>query len=339
MSSDRAFERAATTVPTRASYLRRGLLTFAVAAVALVISTIVPLLGPLLVALAMGAVAANTPGVSRYVVGIAPRLDKLLLRWGIVLLGLKIAAADVLALGAAGIAVVLATVVTTYASTQLIGRALGLERRLVTLIAAGFSICGAAAIAAVESSVRARPKDVALAVTLVTVFGTVMIGAIPTLGHLLQLTDEQTAVWAGASIHEVAQVIAAASLIGAGGATVLATATTVKLARVALLAPVQVVSARVCHTSEAVRNGPVVPLFMVGFLAAVALRSTGLLPQDALDVAGWLTTLLLSAAMFGLGTAIVARHLLPVPTRAVLLALASTLIAGTVSFLLTTALV
>ena len=85
---------------------------------------------------------------------------------------------------------------------------------------------------------------VALAVALVTVFGTIMIGVVPTLGHLWGLTDEQTAIWAGASIHEVAQVIAAASLIGAGGATALATATTVKLARVALLAPVQVVSAR-----------------------------------------------------------------------------------------------
>jgi uncharacterized integral membrane protein (TIGR00698 family) len=231
--------------------------------------------------------------------------------------------------------VVLATVVTTYASTQLVGRALGLERTLVTLIAAGFSICGAAAIAAVESSVRARPKDVALAVALVTVFGTVMIGVIPTLGHLFQLTNEQTAVWAGASIHEVAQVIAAASLIGAGGATVLATATTVKLARVALLAPVQIISARVCRSSDAVRNGPIVPLFLVGFLAAVAVRSTGLLPQDALEVAGWLTTLLLSAAMFGLGTAIVAKHLWPVPVRALFLALASTLVAGAVSLALT----
>ncbi len=77
----------------------------------------------------------------------------------------------------------LATVVTTYAATQVAGRLLGLERDLVTLIAAGFSICGAAAIAAVESSIRAKPKDVALAVALVTVFGTVMIGAIPALGH------------------------------------------------------------------------------------------------------------------------------------------------------------
>ncbi|GAA1924753.1 YeiH family protein [Nocardioides hwasunensis] len=315
------------------------LLSVAVAGVALAVSTAVPLLGPLLVALVIGVAVANTPGVSRHVVGTAPRLDKLLLRGGIVLLGLKIAVGDVLALGVSGIVVVLATVVTTYAVTQVVGRALGLERSLVTLVAAGFSICGAAAIAAVESSIRARPKDVALAVALVTVFGTVMIGAVPALGHVLGLTDEQTAIWAGASIHEVAQVIAAASLIGAGGATVLAAATTVKLARVALLAPVQVVSARMCRSADATRRGPLVPLFLLGFLAAVVVRSTGVLPPSVLDVAGTLTTVLLSAAMFGLGTGIVARHLWPVPARALLLATISTLVAASVALALVTLLV
>ena len=311
----------------------------AVGGASIAISAAAPLLGPLLVALGIGVVAANTPGVSRYVVGTAPRLDKLLLRSGIVLLGLKIAITDILALGVPGIAVVLATVVMTYAATQVVGRLLGLERDLVTLIAAGFSICGAAAIAAVESSVRAKPKDVALAVALVTVFGTIMIGAVPALGGVLGLSDEQTAIWAGASIHEVAQVIAAASLIGAGGATVLATATTVKLARVALLAPVQLVSARICRSEDVTRRGPLVPLFLVGFLAAVAIRSTGVLPQVALDLASSLTTVLLSAAMFGLGTGIVARHLWPVPVRVLVLATISTLVAAGVALSLVALLV
>ncbi|MCR1782465.1 putative sulfate exporter family transporter [Nocardioides carbamazepini] len=318
----------------RAAHARRALLALAVAGVALAISTAVPLLGPLLVALVIGVVAANTPGVSRHVVATAPRLDKLLLRSGIVLLGLKIAVTDILALGPAGVAVVIATVVSTYVVTQVAGRLLGLERDLVTLIAAGFSICGAAAVAAVESSIKAAPKNVALAVTLVTVFGTIMIGAVPALGHVLGLTDAQTAIWAGASIHEVAQVIAAGSLIGTGGAAVLAAATTVKLARVTLLAPVQVVSARMCRSAESTRRGPVIPLFLVGFLAAVAIRSTGVLPQDALDVAAALTTLLLSAAMFGLGTGIIARQLWPAPVRALLLATISTAVAATVALTL-----
>ncbi|GAA5115144.1 hypothetical protein GCM10023339_21760 [Alloalcanivorax gelatiniphagus] len=310
--------------------VHRAVVASAVAVVSVATSAVVPLLGPLLVALVVGIVAANTPGAAAYV-GAAPRLDRLLLRSGIVLLGLQVAAADVLALGATGFTVVLTTVVTTYAATQVVGRLLGLERDLVTLVAAGTAICGAAAIAAVESAVRAKPRDVALAVALVTAFGTVMIGAVPALGRLLGLTEEQTAVWAGASIHEVAQVVAAASLVGAGSATVLATATTVKLARVALLAPVQVVSARVCRTGDTDRRGPAVPLFVLGFLAAVALRSTGVVPLVALDLAAGLTTLLLGAAMFGLGTSIAARHLWPVPARVLLLATVAMLVAAGVA--------
>jgi uncharacterized integral membrane protein (TIGR00698 family) len=307
----------------------------AAAVVALAVSGFLPLLGPLLVALALGVLAANVPGVQRFVVGTSPRLDKLLLRSGVVLLGLKVSLADVADLGMAGVGVVLLTVVVTFATTQLVGRALGLSREMTTLIAAGFAICGAAAIAAIESTIRARAKDVALAVALVTVLGSAMIGVVPLLSRTIGLTDEQAAVWAGASIHEVAQVIAAGSLVSSAA---VATATTVKLARVALLAPVQVVSARVCR-KQGIRQGPLVPAFLVGFVAAVAVRSSGLLPHALLERASELTTLLLSAAMFGLGTTIVARQLWPVPIRVLALACISTGVAALVSIAMVTSLV
>lgn len=316
----------------RWTYALRAAVTAIAAGLAVAISTVIPLLGPLLVALMLGAALANLPATASYVTGTAPRVDKFLLRSGVVLLGLKISIAGVVALGATGIGVVLATVVVTYIATQWLGRRLGLDPELTTLIAAGFSICGAAAIAAVEASIKAKPRDVALAISLVTLFGTVMIAVVPTLGHLL-LDPEQTAVWSGASIHEVAQVLAAASLIGTGGSVALATATTVKLARVALLAPVQVVSARICR-ADSEQRGPLVPAFLLGFLAAVALRSTGLLSDVALHWSGFATTLLLSAAMFGLGTGIVAKQLWPISARALGLALLSTLVAGTTSFAL-----
>lgn len=315
--------------PTRADHARRLVVASGVALVALAISSVAPLASPLILALALGVAAANTPGMARFVVGTSPRLDKSLLRAGVALLGLRVVVEDVLRLGVPGLVVVAATVVCTYAATQLTGRALGLDRELTTLVAAGFSICGAAAVAAVEASIRARPKDVALAVALVTVFGTAMIGLVPGLAHLLGLSDEQAAVWAGASVHEVAQVVAAASVIS-GGAGVVAVATTVKLARVLLLAPVQVVSARVCRQHGG-RTGPLVPLFLVGFLVAVAVRSVGVLPQTSLDAAAQLTTFLLSAAMFGLGTDIVARQLWPVPARVLALAGVSTGVAAGLS--------
>lgn len=306
------------------------------AGVSLLVSMVVPLLGPLLIALLLGTLVANLPRIGASVTAGSDGANRLLLRAGVVLLGLKIVVGDILALGASGIAVLAVTVTVTFVATQIFGRMLGLSRELTTLVAAGFSICGAAAIAAVESSVRARSKDVALAVAMVTVLGSAMILVVPTLGDLFGLSADQTAVWAGASIHEVAQVIAAASLIGGGAAGVLALAITVKLGRVMLLAPVQIASARAFRVEG---DRPAPPLFLFGFLAAVALRSAGVLPAWAIDVAGDATTVLLSAAMFGLGTGIVARTLWPIPPRVLVLASSATLVAAGTSLALVTLLV
>lgn len=293
------------------------------------VSSFVPLLGPLLVALLLGAVVANTPwGRDRMFSG-HEAVTRAMLRWGVVLLGLRISGAELLSVGLAGLVVVVATVLATYAATTWLGHRLGLDRGFVTLVAAGFSICGAAAIAAVNDAVRARERDVGLAVALVTVYGSVMIVAVPASAVALGLDDRSAATWAGASIHEVAQVIAAASLLGT---TAVAVATTVKLGRVLLLAPVYLAAAH--HAPAGRRATTYVPWFVVGFALAAALRSTGVLPTAALEGAQVVTTLLLAGAMFGLGQGIRLRELWPIPPAALVLATASTLVAAGTSLAL-----
>ena len=110
---------------------------------------------------------------------------------------------------------------------------LGAARSL--LIGTGFAICGASAIAAMEDTAGADEEDVAVGIAMVTLFGTVAMVLLPLLAGPLGLSDVQFGIWAGASIHEVGQVVAAA---GAGGAAVVAIAVVVKLTRVLLLAPV-----------------------------------------------------------------------------------------------------
>ncbi|QYJ03220.1 putative sulfate exporter family transporter [Nocardioides panacisoli] len=316
--------RAPTDAPGRLAPLAPAGLA-AVAAVA--VSAVLPLVGPLLVAVALGAVVANTRLVRLPALRGHEDATKLLLRLGVVLLGLQLPVQQVLGIGGAGLVVVLATVVTTYAATVVIGDRLGLERDFVTLLAAGFSICGAAAIAAVDDAVRAKQRHVALAVALVTIFGSAMILLVPWVADLTGLTDQQAAVWAGASIHEVAQVVAAASLVGPAA---LAVATTVKLGRVALLAPMYAVAAR--RSAGSGTSVPTLPWFVVGFAVGVALRSVLPLPTLLLDTAASATTLLLAAAMFGLGLGIRAAELWPVPRNALLLAVASTAVAAGTSY-------
>lgn len=301
------------------------------AVLALALGSVVPLLGPLLIALVIGAVVANTRVGALPAVAHHGSATKLLLRLGVAALGLRLPFTDILAIGPAGMMVIAATVLVTFRGTLHVGRRLGLDEGFVVLLSAGFAICGAAAIAAIEDTVRAKERFVALAVALVTVFGSAMIVLVPWLSGLLGLSDRQAAIWAGASIHEVAQVVAAGSLIGTSA---VALATTVKLGRVALLAPISALLAKGGKGA----GGPMVPWFIVAFAGAVAVRSTGVLPVSVLQVTDVVTTVLLGAGMYGLGLGIRAKDLWPLPLQALTLAAVSTLIAAGTSLVLVTAL-
>ncbi len=317
---------------------RNRLRPMAALALATVLATalgrVLPLAGPMLLGLGLGVLISNVPRLEQAAGPAWIALDRTLLRTGVALLGLKVAVGDVLGLGWQAVVVAAATVAFGFAITRRIGVALGVGEQQRTLIAAGFSICGAAAVAGVQDTVKAKPREVGLAVALVTVFGSAMIVLVPTAARLLGLSDDQAAVWAGASIHEVSQVVAAGALLGGG--TVLAMATTVKLCRVVLLAPVQVF---VGAGSSTHRTGPLVPWFVLAFLAAVALRSTGWLSDTTVSGAGLVTTVLLTAAMIGLGRGVRGRELWPVPVREFALAACATAAVATFSLVLTLALI
>ena len=115
---------------------------------------------------------------------------------------------------------------------------------------------------------------------------------------------------------------------------------TVKLARVLMLAPMAagasihqrrqqcraVTAGEAEATSRAVKRPPIVPLFVLGFVAAMLLRTTGVLPEPVLGVGQVLQTLLLSAAMFALGLGVHLKSLMRVGYRPVLLGLLSTVV-------------
>jgi uncharacterized integral membrane protein (TIGR00698 family) len=288
---------------------------------------------PLMVALVVGCLVANVRRPSSDAGAGQDRTGRAMLRLGVVLVGLRLSTDALAALGWHGLLVAGLTVGITFGVTCAVGGRLRLERGLVTLVAAGFSVCGAAAIAAVEGGVRRRDRDVALAVAMVTVFGTAMVVALPLAADLMDLSERELGVWAGASIHEVAQVVAAASV---AGPVAVAIATTVKLARVALLPVVYVAAAtRGRGAAGAGRSVPTLPWFVTGFLLAVAVRALGVLTPAQLEVADTAAVVLLAGGMYGLGLGLRARDLFPVPLRLVVLCTLSTLTAALLSLALT----
>jgi uncharacterized integral membrane protein (TIGR00698 family) len=252
-----------------------------------------------------------------------------LLRLGVVLLGLQLAIGQVLGLGWRGLTVVVVTVCATFAGTLAVGRALRLPRMTTLLVATGFSICGAAAISAMKGTVdpdERHDKDAAAALALVTIFGSLAIVVLPSLASSLGLGDHRSGLWIGSSVQEVAQVVAAA---GAVSPAALAVATVAKLARVTLLAPLVTVAglrARTQRAHEGRRATPV-PLFVAGFLAAVVVRSLGVLPTAVLSFAATVVNVLFAAALFAMGTAVDLRELVRTGRRVVVLGTASALVA------------
>jgi len=324
--------------------LQAGLVTAAPAlAIAFLVHSVVPALPAMTLAVVLGLLAANLPGTAVWVAGRArPGLDfsgKHFMRGGIVLLGLKVSVMDVLGLGWLALLLIAGVVLASFAGTYGIARLFRLPADTSLLVATGFSICGASAIGAMAAVRRIRHTDTVLPVALVTLCGTLAIGVLPLLVHPLQLSPLAFGAWTGASVHDVGQVVATAQTAGSAA---LGIAVIVKLTRVLLLAPV-VAAAGIQHRHSAARAAaalpdpplqghpgsrlpPVVPLFVLGFVAMVALRSTGWLPAGILEAGAVLQDILLGAALFGLGSAVRIRTLLHTGARALLAALASWLL-------------
>lgn len=321
------------------------------AAVALLVHAWIPPASPALLALVVGlglavvgAPASLRPGLSVAAKGV--------LRVGVALLGLQLVLVDVLALGWPVLVVVVAVVAGGLGGVAVLGRALGIDRESVLLVAAGFSICGAAAIAAVDGVRRSTtatgsPESagspeaaaaVARAVSLVVVFGSAAMLALPAIGSLLGLSAIESGAWSGAAVQEVGQVVVAGGLVGGAALQV---AVVVKLARVLLLAPVLVLLSvdlrsrptdRPGEGSEGhrlrARRAPVVPFFVVAFVALVALRSSVDVPAPALVAAAWVQQVALAAGMAAVGSALSPAALRSTGARLVVLgALATALVA------------
>lgn len=318
-------------LPSNADRLLPGLVTAAVAlAVAFALHAAVPVLPAMTVAVALGLLAANLPGTAVWIAGRArPGLDfagKHLMRGGIILLGLKVSIMDIVGLGWLAMVLVTGVVLLSFAGTYLLVRLFRLPRETALLVATGFSICGASAIGAMAAVRRIRHVDTVLPVALVTLCGTLAIGLLPLLMHPLQLSPEAFGAWTGASVHDVGQVVATAQTAGTAA---LGIAVVVKLTRVLLLAPVVAVAGlhhRASSTADQQALPPVVPLFVIGFVAMVGLRSTGWLSAGWLEAGAGLQDVLLGAALFGLGSAVRIRTLLHTGARALLAALAAWLL-------------
>ena len=231
-----------------------------------------------------------------------------LLRIAVAFYGLNISIQQIVAVGLPGLAVSVAVVLGTLAIGTIVGqRLLGLDRDTAMLTSAGSAICGAAAVLAFEPTLRAAPHKSAVAVATVVLFGTLSMFLYPVFYHAgwLQFDTQALGIYIGGTVHEVAQVVGAASNIDPATTEV---ATIVKMTRVALLVPVLLVlglwlrSRAASDDADGQRKGKLpIPWFAVGFLVLAIVNSLDVLPPDAVAAIRKLDVFALTMAMTALG--------------------------------------
>jgi uncharacterized integral membrane protein (TIGR00698 family) len=300
----------------------------AAALVALGVNRVLPAVSALTIAVVLGALARNAGALGPRLMPGLTLGTKRLLRAGVVVFGLQLAVSEILRLDPRLLVIIVLTVLATFFATLWLGPRLGVSWGTTLLVATGFSICGASAAVAMNAVSDSDEDELVTTVALVTLFGGIAIFVLPVLQQPLGLGAEAFGAWSGASVHEVAQVVATAA---AAGPVALALATVVKLTRVVMLAPLiagySLAHRRVAGATSGTRP-PIVPLFVLGFLAMVGLRSLDVLPATVVSGAGTLATLLFACALFGLGTALHVPTLRRTGGRAAVLGLAASLIAA-----------
>ena len=267
-------------------------------------------LSGLTVTILLGIIAGNTL-FARIASHAAAGVDfskSALLRTGIILYGFRITFQQIAEVGWSGLLIDALMVGLTFViAVQLGTRVFRLDRQTAMLIGAGSAICGAAAVMATEPVVRGQAHKVTVAVATVVVFGTLAMFIYPLLYGQLGLSQHAFGIFAGSTIHEVAQVIAAGRSVSE---EVAGMAVIEKMLRVMMLAPfLLLLSASQSHRDSgrhatggaAGKPRLMIPWFALLFIAAAAINSLQLLPAGIVSGLVQIDTLLLAMAMAALG--------------------------------------
>ncbi len=289
------------------------LVTFSLAVVATFVSNLEIVrktvnFSPLIIAILLGIIIGNIIKFPEsFKPGIIFSLKKIL-RVAIVFLGFRLTLQEVASVGLEGLIVDTIMLVGTFLIGVWISRKLfGLDSQMSYLIASGSSICGASAVLATAPVVKAEMHHAAMAVATVTIFGTIAMFIYPAVykaGLLLDFNDILYGLWTGATVHEVAQVVAAGFAISLDAGN---TATIAKLTRVMMLAPLLIILSfylakkHATHgTGVTLRDIPI-PWFVFGFIAMVFVNSTHIVPEKAVSVINVVDGFLLTVAMGAMG--------------------------------------
>lgn len=289
--------------PRKPSLWQGIVLAAGLAVVAMVLGNWLPTVGGPVFAILLGLMIRNTMGMMPVFQPGLVFSSKKVLQWSIIALGFGLSLNQVVQTGLESLWVTLITMAAAFIVAAVLGRMLGVPDKLRTLIGAGTAICGGSAIAAVAPIIKPEEHETAFAISTIFLFNVVAVLVFPFFGHFLNMSDVGFGLWAGTAINDTSSVVAAAYSYSTEAGDY---ATVVKLTRATFIIPIclfyvflEVRRQKKEGTGFSITR--LIPWFIVWFVVASAVRSTGLLPAELLSVLQFLAKFLMVLALAAIG--------------------------------------
>ena len=250
-----------------------------------------------------------------------------LLQAGIILIGLTISASTALEVTFKYFPYVSVFVLIIFFMGLLLADLFKIEKKLGILLASGTAICGATAMVAISPLIKAKSKDLLVALAIIFIFNAFAIGVLPLVGIKLSMSSESFGAWSSMAVHDTSSVIGTAI---AFGGSALETATTLKLSRTIWLIPLIII----LGTFYPNKSRAKFPIFISLFIAAIAVGSIFNLSQETINLIDTTGTIFLISALFCLGTQISLETIKEINTKTFIYALSLWLVALIFSFLI-----
>lgn len=290
--------------PRTPSPLHGLVLAAAIGLVALTLGRWMPLIGGPVFGILLGIGVRNTVGVGPVFKPGLQIASKQVLQWSIIALGFGLSIQQVAKTGAESLSVTLVTIIAAFVSAYFLGKWLNIPGKLKTLIGVGTAICGGSAIAAVTPIIKPDEHDTAFAISTIFIFNIVAVLTFPLLGHWLNMSDVGFGMWAGTAINDTSSVVAAGYSYSREAGDY---ATIVKLTRATLIIPICLALAIFEAWRHKKQGGDsfslarIFPWFILWFLVASALRSTGLIPESLINPLHLVADFLIIMALTAIG--------------------------------------
>lgn len=285
------------------------LLCIGIAVPAMLLGTLIPVVGGPVSAILIGMVLALAlKDRASFESGIN-FTSKKILQTAVVLLGFGMNLTDVLAQGKQSLPIIAATISTSLITSYLLYRILKVPENSAILVGVGSSICGGSAIAATAPVIDADDEEIAQSISVIFLFNVIAAIIFPMLGGALGLSNKGFSLFAGTAINDTSSVTAAAtSWDGIHGSNTLDGAAIVKMTRTLAIIPITLVLSLVrAHRSKSKADGTkinlkkIFPWFVLFFVLASLVTTIFSLPATVTSPLKWLSKFFIVMAMAAIG--------------------------------------